>query len=114
ARHRFRATATAWLCHGRRPRTQPAADALHHAGGLPLSRSRPGLAEGQRPRSGSATRAVACGGGGVICADLVAYDEQAAPSSACLNAPCTRRLIQSPLVCFIAVGSAVHPPKPRD
>mgnify|MGYP003694030299 CR=1 FL=1 len=44
-RHRLGAAPAARLRHGRRARAQPAADALHHAGRLSLSRPRAGLAQ---------------------------------------------------------------------
>ena len=47
-RHRLGAAPAARLRDGRRARVQPVADALHHAGGLPLSRPPAGLASGRQ------------------------------------------------------------------
>ena len=54
--HRLRDAPAARLRHGRRSRGEPDADALHHAGGLSLSRPLPAVAQSQAPPQTGAGR----------------------------------------------------------
>ena len=62
-RHRLGAAPAARLRHGRRPCVEPAADALHHAGRLSLSRPAAALAEPQEAGSSREARGSARGRG---------------------------------------------------